>query len=106
MNVDVHPVVQFLIIMNRQNYEMTTSDLESLIAASKPVKMMMLQCGTPQSPQENANAAWKRLGDRMGFDHMTVRPTGKGDRFFSAISSNTEMDKGEQTADKVKSTKD
>ena len=75
-------------IMNRQNYEMTTSDLESLIAASKPVKMMMLQCGTPQSPQENANAAWKRLGDRMGFDHMTVRPTGKGDRFFSAISSN------------------
>ena len=74
--------------MERQNYEMTEGDLESLLNASKPVRMMMLQCGTPQSPQENANAAWKRLGNRMGFDHMTVQPTGRGDRFFSAIPSN------------------
>ena len=76
---------------------MTTSDLESLIAASKPVKMMMLQCGTPQGPQENANTAWKRLGDRMGFDHMTVRPTGKGYRFFSAISSNASVEASPET---------
>jgi hypothetical protein len=51
----------------------------------KPVPMIMLQCGEPPSQQENANAAWKRLGVKMGFDHMTVRPTGEGDRFFSAI---------------------
>ena len=68
----------------RTNYEMTDSDLAALLEAMKPVPMTMLQCGTPRSVQENANAAWARLGERMGFDPMTVRPTGKGDRFFSA----------------------
>lgn len=73
--------------MNIQNYEMTKGDLESLLAASQPVRMIMLQCGGPISPQEKANAVWKTIGDRMGFDHMTVQNTGKGDRFFSAVST-------------------
>lgn len=68
----------------RQNFEMTEADLAGILEACKSVPMIMLQCGTPRSPQENANAAWQALGDRMGFDHMTVRPTGAGDRFFSA----------------------
>jgi len=50
----------------------------------KPVPMIMLQCLSPSSPQENANRAWKALGAKMHFNHMTVRPNGKGDRFFSA----------------------
>lgn len=70
---------------NRTNYEMTEADLEKLLEASKPVPMIMLQCGPPISQQEHANAAWAELGSRMGFDHMTVEPTGQGDRFFSAI---------------------
>ena len=70
----------------RTNYEMTTDDLAALLDAMKPVLMIALQCGTPRSAQENANAAWAKLGERMGFDPMTVRPTGKGDRFFSAES--------------------
>jgi len=37
------------------------------------------------SPQENANAAWRELGKRMGFDYLTVEPNGRGNRFFSAI---------------------
>jgi len=68
----------------RKDYEMTEADLTKIMDASKPVPMIALQCGTPRSPQENANAAWKELGESMGFDHMTVSPTGKGDRFFSA----------------------
>lgn len=34
----------------------------------------------------------------MGFDHMTVQPTGDGDRFFTAVPSETES----QRADRLK----
>lgn len=70
----------------RKHYEMTTDDLAILLAAMKPMPMVMLQCGAPRSAQESANAAWARLGERMGFDFMTVQPTGQGDRFFSAVA--------------------
>ena len=66
----------------RKDFEMSAEDLESLLSAMKPVVMIALQCGTPRSRQENANAAWARLGEKMGFDPMTVRPNGRGDRFF------------------------
>lgn len=71
----------------RINYEMTEDQLKTLLAAMRPVPLIALQCGMPCSPQENANAAWARLGKDMGFDPMTVRPTGKGDRFFSAVAA-------------------
>jgi hypothetical protein len=70
----------------RKNYEMSKEDLETLLNAMKPTPMVMLQCGQPSSPQENANKAWVELGRKMHFDGMTVRPTGQGDRFFSAES--------------------
>ena len=66
------------------NFEMTQEQLDTIMNACKPVPMIMLQCGEPSSPQENANAAWASLGRELGFDHMTVSPNGKGDRFFSA----------------------
>jgi hypothetical protein len=69
----------------RSDFEMTWDDLSTLLQAMKPAPMIMLQCGTPRSVQENANAAWARLGEKMGFDPMSVRPNGKGDRFFSAM---------------------
>ena len=74
----------------RTNYEMTEADLEKILDACKPVPMIMLQCGMPSSPQENANRAWEELGKRMGFDFMTVQP-GKGDRFFTAVPLETEQ---------------
>ena len=75
----------------RKDYEMTEKDLNTILEACKPVPMIMLQCGTPRSPQENANEAWRELGDRMGFDYMTVQPSGKGNRFFSAVSVEGEI---------------
>ena len=64
---------------------MTQEDLNELKDACKPVPMIALNCGMPSSPQENANAAWERLGKKMGFYHMTVQPAGKGgERFFIA----------------------
>lgn len=72
-------------MMNRKEFEMTEDDQKILLEACKPVVMIMLQCGTPTSPQANANAAWKALGEKMSFDSMTVQPIqGKGSRYFTA----------------------
>lgn len=69
----------------RREYEMTEEEFRCLLEASKPVMMIALQCGTPPSPQANANAAWRALGETMGFRHMTVQPVpGKSSRIFSA----------------------
>jgi hypothetical protein len=65
---------------------MTQTQLDTLLAACRSVPMIALNCGPISSPQENANRAWKSLGDELGFDHMTVAPTGEGDRFFTAES--------------------
>ncbi len=82
----------------RTEYEMTEGDLKELMEACKPVVAMMIGGHGPSSPQENANRAWQRLGEKMGFDHMTVRPTGRGNRFFTAIPSETEAARTERVA--------
>ena len=71
----------------RRNYEMTKEDLAKLLDACKTVPYIIVGGVPPRSPQERANAAWAELGTRMGFDSSTVRPTGQGDRFFSAVPS-------------------
>ena len=65
-------------------FKMTQSDMDTLLDAMKPVPMIMLQCGKPTSQQENANNAWKALGIKMGFNHMTVRPAGNDPLCFMA----------------------
>ena len=68
-------------------YEMTEDDLKTILDACKPTPVMYLSGGTPMfnTSQENANHAWAMLGEKMGFDHMTVRPAGSdGMRFFTA----------------------
>lgn len=83
----------------RTEYEMTPEDLAALMEAMQPVPMIMLQCGTPPSQQENANRAWADLGRKMGFDSDTVRPVdGKGTRFFTAVPSETEDQRKERLA--------
>jgi len=74
----------------RCEFEMSEDDLKELLDAGKPTPVMYLSGGIPigGNPQENANRAWKRLGEKMGFDHMTVRPIqGKGERVFTAIAT-------------------
>lgn len=73
--------------MERKEYELTTQQFDKLIEACRPVPAIMLQCGMPSSPQENANRAWCALGKELGFDGMTVEPSRKGQRFFTAMPS-------------------
>ncbi len=68
----------------RKNYEMTQEQLDKLLDAMKSVPYMVIGGHAPRSQQENANDAWKALGDEMGFVWDTVKPNGRGDRFFSA----------------------
>lgn len=69
----------------RKEYEMTQEQLDQIMEASKPVTYMVFGGREPASPQENANRAWRNLGDKLGFKHITVQPVaGKGNRFFTA----------------------
>lgn len=72
--------------MERAEFEMSPADMAELLEACKPVPAIMLQCGPVSSPQENANRAWQKLGEKMGFDGATARPVpGKDVRFFTAL---------------------
>lgn len=85
----------------RTEYEMTEQDMKDLLEACKPTPAMFLSGGQPMSgtPQENANNAWAALGKKMGFDGDTVRPiNGKGQRFFSAVPSETPEAREERLA--------
>ena len=68
-----------------KEFEMTDDQLSALMDACKATPVMFLSGGKPMfnSPQENANHAWKLLGDELGFKHMTVMPCGKGNKFFN-----------------------
>lgn len=70
-----------------KEFEMTEADLKEIMDACKPTPVMFLSGGMSMfdSPQENANKAWQKLGEKIGFKHMTVRPVrGKHPRFFTA----------------------
>jgi hypothetical protein len=67
-----------------KDFEMTQEQLNVLMDASKSVPLIALNCGSGVSQQQRANLAWERLGDELGFEYMTVQPTGKGNRFFKA----------------------
>lgn len=72
--------------MTRKDFEMTQAQLDKLLERCKPTPVMYLSGGQPMfgTSQENANRAWDELGKEMGFIGSTARPTGKGDRFFTA----------------------
>ncbi len=82
----------------RVNYEMTEADLEKILDACKPTPVLFISGGQNigGSPQENANRAWQELGQRMGFDHMTVRPAPGGNRFFTAVPNETDEQRTER----------
>jgi len=70
-------------MMPRTEYEMSKTDLETLLASMKPTPVIMIGGSTGPSQQELANSAWARLGEKLGFVSSTVKPHAvKGPRFF------------------------
>jgi hypothetical protein len=50
----------------RKEFEMTGEELNELLEACRLIPAMYLSGGTPMfgTPQENANRAWQRLGEK------------------------------------------
>lgn len=71
--------------MKRREFEMSEADLKDLLDASKPVPYMVFGGVPPRSSRENAHDAWRHLGERMGFEWETVKPSRADQRFFTAI---------------------
>ncbi len=69
----------------RREFEMSPEQLAKIIEASRPVLYLVFGGIEPRSPQENANAAWRSLGEEMGFVWDTVAPVpGRGNTVFTA----------------------
>ncbi len=69
----------------RREYELTEEELQSLHEACKPVPYLIIGGRPPRSPQEKANAAWRKLAIARGFVWDTVKPIdGACDRHFTA----------------------
>jgi hypothetical protein len=68
----------------RKEFEMSQADFDKLMEACKLVPYIVIGGQEPRSRQENANQAWKELGERMGFDHLTVKPSFSGPKYFTA----------------------
>jgi aromatic ring-opening dioxygenase catalytic subunit (LigB family) len=74
-------------VAERRVYELTDEQHARLLKASDATPAMWLSGGQPMfpTPEENADAEWKRLGEELGFIWDTARPVhGKSDHFFSA----------------------
>jgi hypothetical protein len=62
--------------MTRQEYRLSEEEVQELLAAMKPTPVMYISGGINigGNVQENANAAWRRLGEKRGFVWGTARP--------------------------------
>jgi hypothetical protein len=72
----------------RCDYRMSQADFDGIMEAinnARRTPLIALNIGLPTSPQEAANQAWMDLGQRLGFDGMSVRP-GRDGLSFSAVS--------------------
>jgi len=83
----------------KQEFEMTQEEMDTIIAINKdggdPV--MFLSGGTPmgRSLQEKINEYWDILGNKYGFDPMTVEGRSKGKLFFIAEATINPQECGE-----------
>lgn len=79
----------------RHEFEMTQKQLDKVLEACKPTPVMFLSGGVAmgRTPQQNANDAWRKLGDEMGFKWDTAQPMpGCCQRHFTAEAKEPDDD--------------
>lgn len=83
----------------RREYELSTAELDEILAAGSPVPAMLYALGTPPSLADkveqleeeviikNVNAAWEKIGAKHGFVWQSAQPstTRQGDQFITAF---------------------
>lgn len=70
----------------KQEFEMKQQNMDDIIAINKNQAPVM-KFGSHWSGmdlREKINAYWKKLGDDMGFNHLSVEPSSRGKLFFLA----------------------
>lgn len=68
-----------------KEFKLTKKDVADLREAAKPVPYIIIGDCVPDSPQENSNAVWKRLGKKHGFKWDTAEPIpGRGNEYILA----------------------
>ena len=69
-----------------REYKLTDKEYAEILDASKATPVMYLSGGASMfdTPQNNANRAWKKFGEKYGFKYMTVKPGSRGDHYFLA----------------------
>ena len=74
----------------RKTFTLTDEQLRFLLDACKPTPAMWASGGRPlfDSPQENANRAWQKLADEMGFVWDTVQPGRTKMEFTAEVKTN------------------
>lgn len=68
-----------------KTFTMSQEDYDAMldgIMRARSTPMIALQCGEPPSIQAIANEEWRKLGEKMGFKHMTVRPHQSGNKLM------------------------
>lgn len=71
----------------RVQFRMSQADYDGIISAinaGRNTPLIAINVGMPRSPQEAANDAWCALGNRLGFDGMTVAPVSGSKLAFTA----------------------
>lgn len=80
----------------KQEFEMTQQNMDDIIAINKNNSNVVMKIGsytTSNSLAESINRYWEKLGDEMGFKHMTVEGSSKGKLFFLAEPKPIEIPK-------------
>lgn len=68
-----------------REHELTDDEYRALVAASRPVRYLVAAGVAPISPEEHANAVWRRVAEAHGVQWDSITPSPRGERFFLAV---------------------
>lgn len=77
----------------RREFEMSDTDLSAFKAACSPPQYVNQNWPPQVNPATLSRDFWKRLGQGMDFKWWTVKPSLKGEKFFTAVIYNEDEER-------------